>query len=124
LDYAPPASGAIEPGQTVHLGDQGGPTYRVLAVVGDKAWVRHEETAADLLVPVAIGRRFWEEEMPGIFSCFLHSPAQEVPTLAFVFAPDLGRARELARRVLLETPEATCAEICAPDGRVLCTQAR
>ena len=53
-----------------------------------------------------------------VFSCFVRNEGSVVPTLSFVFARDLSRARELARRQMAETPGAVSAEICE-NGAVI-----
>lgn len=55
------------------------------------------------------------------FSCFITDSRHSVPTLSFIFASDLGRARELARRELLESPHAVSYELCE-NGRLLVTE--
>lgn len=45
------------------------------------------------------------------FSCFIRDSRHETPSLAFVFAADDERARELARRELLDTPDGVEVEI-------------
>ena len=57
------------------------------------------------------------------FSCFTRDARHETPTLWFIFAADLERARELAKRELRETRDAVAVDICAPDGRLLWTEA-
>ncbi|HVI31227.1 hypothetical protein [Phenylobacterium sp.] len=52
------------------------------------------------------------------FSCFTHDSRHQTPTLAFVFAADDAKARELARRELLDTPGGVEVEI-VEDGRTL-----
>lgn len=46
------------------------------------------------------------------FSCFIRDPRSSIPTLTFVFARDVGRARALARRQMAETRGALSVEIC------------
>jgi len=57
-----------------------------------------------------------------VFSCFTHDDWHCVPTLSFLFARNLKRARTLARRQLKETPGAVALEICTADGRLLCVE--
>lgn len=56
-----------------------------------------------------------------VFSCFIRDERSAVPTLSFVFARDLSRARELARRQMAETPGAVSAEICE-NGAVIAVE--
>jgi hypothetical protein len=52
------------------------------------------------------------------FSCFTSEPHSDVPTLSFVLAQTLERARELARRELFDTPGGVTIEI-VENGRVV-----
>lgn len=56
-----------------------------------------------------------------VFSCFIRDRRSQVPTLSFVFAADEGRAKELARRQMAETPGAVCVEICE-DGALVAVE--
>jgi len=57
------------------------------------------------------------------FSCFTKDARHETPTLWFIFAADLDRARELAKRELMEDKGAIAVDICEADGRLLWTEA-
>ncbi|HEY8572897.1 hypothetical protein [Phenylobacterium sp.] len=52
LDCLPAAGGGVVPGQTVYLGANTGPTYRVVALDGEKAWVRDEQKGAEHIVNI------------------------------------------------------------------------
>jgi hypothetical protein len=52
------------------------------------------------------------------FSCFTSDPHSDVPTLSFVLAQTLDRARELARRELFDIPGSVAVEI-MENGKVL-----
>jgi hypothetical protein len=53
-----------------------------------------------------------------IFSCFTREAHTEVPVLSFILAQSLDRARELARRELMDTPAGLEIEI-VENGRIL-----
>lgn len=52
------------------------------------------------------------------FACFVSDLRGGVPTLSFIFAASNNRARELARRELLDTPDSVAVEI-VENGRTL-----
>lgn len=52
MDSLPPTGGPVEAGQTVFLGPHAGPIYRVIAVAGDKVWVRDEGWRSEHIVSV------------------------------------------------------------------------
>lgn len=52
------------------------------------------------------------------FSCFTRDSRHVTPTLAFVFAADDARARELARRELLDTPDSVQVQL-VENGRTI-----
>ena len=53
-----------------------------------------------------------------IFSCFAREERSDVPALSFILANSLERARELARRELMDTPGGVDIEI-MENGRLL-----
>ncbi len=46
------------------------------------------------------------------FSCFVHDDGVPTPVLSFIFAASEERARELARRELLDSRRPAFVEIC------------
>lgn len=52
------------------------------------------------------------------FSCFTRDSRHLTPTLSFVFARDDARARELARRELLDTPGGLMVQL-VENGRTI-----
>ena len=52
------------------------------------------------------------------FSCFVKDERFATPILSFIFAESEERARQLARRELIETAKALSAEICE-NGRLV-----
>lgn len=56
------------------------------------------------------------------FSCFTFEAEDSVPTLSFIFAANLIRARELARRELMDARRPVSVELCE-NGRLLWAEA-
>lgn len=56
------------------------------------------------------------------FSCFTTDRLHDVPSLSFIFADNEERARELARRELMDTTEAVSIEL-HENGKLLWTEA-
>ncbi len=55
------------------------------------------------------------------FSCFVYERSDATPTVSFIFAADLDRARDLARRELVDAGEPSAFEICE-NGKLLWTE--
>lgn len=53
MESLPPTGQVVAPGDTVLIGANTGPVYRVLAVVADRAWVRDEQRGIEHIVPVS-----------------------------------------------------------------------
>lgn len=56
------------------------------------------------------------------FSCFTTDRLHDVPSLSFIFAADEDRARELARREMLQIDQAVCVEV-RENGRLVFVEA-